>query len=260
MAASPTALVQPIEARLDVRFHLPQPRTVERIPTGIPAIDALTSGGIPRGALTEIYGPPSSGRTSLLFALLARMTANQEYGALIDASDAFDPASAAESGVHLSRLLWIRCGGNAEHALKVADLMVQAGGFGMIVMDLGDTPARTAARISLASWFRLRHAVERTPAALVVLARTLNAKSCSSLQLELRAVEASWSGEQFGKLLRGMRIRAESCKYHQAQSAEFETLLWEQASACPAGEAGPRSTGFSLSSVRPLSAHSAPTQ
>jgi recombination protein RecA len=229
MAASPVTLVNDaladIGVRFDVRFTLPQPRTVERIPIGIPALDVLCAGGIPRGALTEIYGPPSSGRTSLLLALLARITASQEFGALIDTSDAFDPASAVEAGVHLSRLLWIRCGGNAEHALKVADLMVQAGGFGMIVMDLADTPPRTAARISLASWFRLRHAVERTPAALVVLAQTLNAKSCSALQLEMRPAcqtPARWSGEQFGKLLRGMRIRAESRKYNQAQSAEFE--------------------------------------
>ena len=220
MAASP--LLHDIETRYDVRFRLPQPRTLERIPTGIPALDTLASGGIPRGALTEIYGPASSGRTSLLFATLARVTANQEYGALIDTSDAFDPASAAEAGVHLSRVLWIRCGGNAEHALKAADLIVQAGGFGLVVMDLADTPPRTAARISLASWFRLRHAVERTPAALLVLAQTLNAKSCSQLQLELRTEEVRWSGEQFGKLLRGMRVHAESSKHHQAQAAAFE--------------------------------------
>jgi hypothetical protein len=231
MAASPLALLNDtlvsVGARFDVRFALPPPRTPERISTGIPALDALAAGGIPRGALTEIYGPPSSGRTSLLFALLARVTASQEYGALIDTSDAFDPASAAEAGVQLSRLLWIRCGGNAEHALKVADLIVQAGGFGMIVMDLADTPSRTAARISLASWFRLRHAVERTPAALVVLAQMLHAKSCSALQLELRPacdeMPARWSGEQFGQLLRGMRLRVESRKYNKSQSAEFVT-------------------------------------
>jgi recombination protein RecA len=223
MAASPQALINDIQGRFDVRFSLPKKRTVERIPAGIPALDILTEGGIPRGAMTEIYGPASSGRTSLLFALLAQITANQEYGALIDTSDAFDPESAVEAGVHLSRLLWIRCGGNAEHALKAADLVVQAGGFGMIVMDLADTPPRTAARISLASWFRLRHAVERTPAALVVLAQTLNAKSCSSLQLELRPEEIHWSGQQFGKLLRGMRLRAESRKYNQLRSAEFVT-------------------------------------
>ena len=222
MAASAINLLNEIEARCDVRFGLPQPRTFQHVSTGIRAVDGLTAGGIPRGALTEIYGPPSSGRTSLLFAILAQVTANEEYTALIDTSDAFDPASAADAGVQLRKLLWIRCGGNAEHALQVADLLVQAGGFGMIVMDIADIPPRTAARISLASWFRLRHAVERTPGALVVLSQTLNAKSCSALQLELRAEEVAWSGRQFGKLLRGMRIRAASRKHHQVKSAEFD--------------------------------------
>ena len=229
MAASPLALLNhtlaEIGSRYDVRFALPQARTVERIASGIPAIDTLASGGIPRGAMTEIYGAASCGRTSLLMALLAKVTSNEEFAAIIDTSDAFDPASAVEAGVHLSRLVWIRCGGNAEHALKAADLMGQAGGFGMIVMDLADTPPRTAARISLASWFRLRHAVERTPAALVVLAQTLNAKSCSSLQLEMRPEEVHWSGEQFGKLLRGMRVCAVSRKHNQEQAAEFEVRL-----------------------------------
>src|SRR5579863_8290249 len=130
MAASSQALLDDISARYDVRFSLPQPRPVERLSTGIPAIDTLTAGGIPRGAMTEIYGPASSGRTSLLLSLLAKVTANQEFAALIDTADAFDPASAVAAGIHLPRVVWIRCGGNAEHALKVADLMVQAGGFG----------------------------------------------------------------------------------------------------------------------------------
>jgi len=179
-------------------------------------------GGIPRGTLTEIYGPASSGRTSVLLSLLARVTAGEEYAAMVDASDAFDPASAVEAGVQLSRIVWIRCGGNTEHALKTTDLMVQSGGFGVIVMDLGDVPPRTANRISLASWFRLRHGVERTPAALVVVGQTLNAKSCSMLQLEMRRDEACWSGEHSGKLLTGMRVVARSSKHHQTNSAEFE--------------------------------------
>jgi hypothetical protein len=226
MAASPIPLFSDtrttLEARLDARFSLPETRPPERISTGIPAIDSLCSGGLPRGTLTEIYGPPSSGRTTLLLSTLAAVTSNQEYAALIDASDAFDPASAIDAGVHLPRLVWIRCGGNAEHALNATDLIVQSGGFGAIVMDLADVPPRTAARISLASWFRLRHGVERTPAALLVLGETLNAKSCSTLQLQMQCEETCWSGDRYGKLLRGLRLCAASRKYHQTQSVEFE--------------------------------------
>ena len=80
----------------------------EMVSTGVPAIDALT-GGLPRGALTEIVGPASSGRTSLLLSLLAQATARQEACALVDASDAFDPESAVAAGIDLKRLLWVRC-------------------------------------------------------------------------------------------------------------------------------------------------------
>src|SRR5579864_7469200 len=105
----------------------------ETVPTGVPEIDSLT-GGLPRGCLTEIFGPASSGRTSLLASILASATARQEVRALIDAEDSFDPASAAAAGVRLENLLWVRCGDNAEHALKAADLLVQGGGFGLVAM------------------------------------------------------------------------------------------------------------------------------
>ena len=64
-------------------------------------------GEIPRGALTEISGPGSSGRTTFLYALLAAASAGQEFCALIDTADAFDPASAAAAGVRLSQVLWV---------------------------------------------------------------------------------------------------------------------------------------------------------
>src|SRR6516162_1469495 len=140
----------------------------ERTSTGIQEIDSAI-GGLPRGCLTEIVGPASSGRTSLLHSVLAAATARQEACALVDADDTFSPHSAADAGVQLGRLLWVRCGHNAEHALNAADLLIQGGGFGLVIMDLGDTPSRTARRISLTSWFRLRRAVEHTPTVLVSL-------------------------------------------------------------------------------------------
>src|SRR5579859_4611960 len=81
----------------------------EMASSGIPALDTLT-GGLPRGCLTEICGPASSGRTTLLLAALAAATQRGEYCAVVDASDALDPHSAAASGVDLERLLWVRCG------------------------------------------------------------------------------------------------------------------------------------------------------
>jgi hypothetical protein len=196
-------------------------------PTGIPEVDAAT-GGVPRGALTEIYGPDSSGRTSLLVSILAAAAARDEACALVDAEDAFDPVSAAAAGLRLEKLLWVRCGHNAEHALKAADLLVQGGGFGVVAMDLAGTPLATARRISLASWFRLRRAVEHTPAVLVAVARQPNAKTCASLLLECVRGRALWTGARApaaGRLLQGTETRVERRKPAREGTAHVRLTL-----------------------------------
>ena len=101
-AISSLAAVVPA-SRLDLRL------APEMVSSGIPQLDLLT-GGIARGCLTEICGTASSGRTSVLLFALARATRRGEVCALVDASDAFDPASAAAAGMEMSRLLWVRCG------------------------------------------------------------------------------------------------------------------------------------------------------
>src|SRR5580698_2975124 len=90
-------------SRLEVR---PVPLMVS---SGVREIDALT-GGLPRGCLTEVCGPASSGRTSVLLAALAAATQRQEVCALVDISDAFNPHSAAAAGVNFEKMLWVRCG------------------------------------------------------------------------------------------------------------------------------------------------------
>ena len=163
-----------------------------------PAQEPLPSGfdgiALPRGAVSEIHGPQSSGRTTLLLSALAQATQREEICALVDVDDTFDPASAAAAGVALERLLWIRCGGNAERALKVTDLVVQGGGFGMVAMDLGNTPPETARRIPPASWFRFRHAVQNTRSVLLVLEQAPYARTCAALSLEARRESVIWSG------------------------------------------------------------------
>ncbi len=192
----------------------------ECVPTGIAALDSAT-GGLPRGCLTEIFGPASSGRTSLLLSILAQATHREEMCALVDAEDAFDPASASAAGVHLDRLLWIRCH-HAEDALKAADLLIQGGGFGLVVFDLGDTPPVTARRISLTSWFRLRRAVENTPTVLVAVARQSNAKTCASLQLECVREKTGWSGAlHTSRLLRAISGRVTSKQRSKTCSPVF---------------------------------------
>jgi recombination protein RecA len=191
----------------------------EIVPTGVTPLDAAI-GGLPRGCLTEIFGPASSGRSSLLASILRVATRRDEVCALVDTEDSFDPQSAAAAGVRLEQLLWIRCGHNAEHALKTADLLIQGGGFGLVAMDLGDTPPATARRISLTSWFRLRRAVENTPTVLVAIARQSNAKTCASLMLECTRDRATWTGGF--PVFRGIRARVARRKPGRAVTACYE--------------------------------------
>jgi hypothetical protein len=184
-------------------FKLHERQAPDLLPSGNPDFDSAF-GGVPRGCVTDIFGPASSGRTSLMLSLMAQATSREEFCALVDASDAFDPQSAAAAGVSLRRLLWIRCGGNAEHALKATDLLLQAGGFGLVAMDLGDIAPITAGRISLASWYRLRRAVENTPASLVVVEQAPNARACAMLAVECARGRVRWSGTPgCSQLLRG---------------------------------------------------------
>jgi recombination protein RecA len=211
-----SALLQSID------FKLHERPVSELLPSGITGFDA-GFGGIPRGCVTDIFGPASSGRTTLLHALLAEAMAQEEFCALVDASDAFDPTSAAAAGVALHRLLWIRCGANAEHALKAADLLLQAGGFGLVAMDLGDIAPQTARRISLASWYRLRRAVENTPTALVVVERAPLARACASLAVECLRKQIRWSGAPgCSQLLRGALFAIDRRKPLRPGSATIE--------------------------------------
>ncbi len=95
-------------ARVTAASHLEIRPAPETVSFGISALDALT-GGLPRGCLTEMIGPDSSGRTSVLLAALAAATQRGEICALIDATDSFHPHSAVAAGVDLTRLLWVRC-------------------------------------------------------------------------------------------------------------------------------------------------------
>jgi hypothetical protein len=226
-------------SRLEVR---PTPLMVS---SGVREIDALT-GGLPRGCLTEICGPASSGRTSLLLATLAAATQRQEVCALVDISDAFNPHSAAAAGVNFERLLWVRCGGNkqkvrspqrhrviekteknenarrqiekpVEQALQVTDLLLRSGGFGLVIIDLGNTPVKMARRIPLASWFRFQRAVEHTATVLFVISQIPCAQTCASLLLKvsgkrLSAVSSQLSAETppaHAQLLHGLQVQGE---------------------------------------------------
>jgi hypothetical protein len=177
----------------------------ETLASGIPGLDALT-GGFPRGAITEIVGPESSGRTTLANTLLAAATARGEICCHIDTADAFDPVSAAQAGTVLSQLLWVRCGGNVEHAFKAADAILHAGGFGVVLFDLARISERAANRIPISYWYRFRRAIENTPTVLALVEKNALARSCAALLLGLERDAAHWRGAPGFELFRGMEI------------------------------------------------------
>jgi hypothetical protein len=211
--------------------------TLQMVPSGVREIDALT-GGLPRGCLTEICGPASSGRTSILLAALAAATQRQEVCALVDISDAFNPHSAAAAGVNFAKMLWVRCGHlykpdspqnhrvteknkkiekPVELALRVTDLLLQSGGFGLVIIDLGDTPLKMARRIPLTSWFRFQRAVEHTATVLFVLSQVPCAQTCASLLLKISGKKLSTLSCQLSakdspthaQLLNGLQVQGE---------------------------------------------------
>lgn len=160
-----------------------------------PLLETPAGVAFPRGRISEIYGEASSGRTSLLYSALAQATSERESCALVDADDCFDPVSAAAAGVELPRLLWVRCGGNAAHAMRVADLLVQASGFGLVALDFASTDVRAASKIPPSYWYRFRLAVEESRTALIVLSPVMaNVRQCAALTIEARRGETRWRG------------------------------------------------------------------
>lgn len=237
-----------LESRIPAALSPPPHSFREAASTGIEEVDALLNGGFPAGAISEVTGPASSGRTSLALAFLARRTAEGRVCAWVDSNDALDPASAAASGIALPQLLWVRCreeiqGNQAptgavlqgydlnraekapnfngalapeeshykrkrrapiwtrlDQALRATDLLLQAGGFAAIVLDLGDTACEHACRIPLATWFRYRQTADRTRASLLVLGQAPYAQSSAAVVLECAPMQAQAAG---GTVLRG---------------------------------------------------------
>jgi hypothetical protein len=197
-AISKAEIESAINSRFGPTFQLHEKRPAEAISTGISQVDAFTLGGLPRGAITELFGPASSGRTSFMLSALAHATTHDEVCAVVDTNNGFDPASAAKAAINFERLLWIQCASNLEHAFKATDLLLQAGGFGLVTLDLGDVPAKSAKRIISSWWYRFRRALETTPTALVVIAEESCVRSCATLAFEMKTEACLWSSSTDG--------------------------------------------------------------
>ena len=185
-------------------------------PTGLPIIDTALRGGFPRGQLSELIGARSSGRTTVLHAACAAATSRGELVAVVDSLDMFDPVSAADAGVDLDRLLWVRGSVGAhgspgslgltghasqgsllqeacERAIKAFNLILVAGGYGMAVLDLADIPAIVLRRIPIITWLRLQRGLEGRETAGLVIADTHLGRSARGVTLELASASPTTS-------------------------------------------------------------------
>lgn len=172
------------------------------------ALKRLWPEGLARGTIVEIHGSRSSGRMSVCLHILARATARGEICAVVDLYDTFDPASAVAAGVPLNRLLWVRCRGNLEHAIRATDLLLHAGGFGFVLLDLCEANPRLLNRIPLSYWHRFRRVIEHTPTVLLVCGGSAQAKSCAKSSLRLKVKVFNWLGDSPFRLLGGITANA----------------------------------------------------
>jgi recombination protein RecA len=163
--------------------------------TGCPALDIMLGGGLRRGHLSEVVGAASTGRTTLMSRVLAASTARGEVTAIVDVSDTFDPLSAATRGVDLRRVLWVRGTGDPARALKAFSMILQAGGFGVVVLDLGDVPSAGLRRFPTSTWMRVARLVEGSQTVALLVGSDRIARSPGGVTIALAAGPVQWTGE-----------------------------------------------------------------
>jgi hypothetical protein len=179
------------------------------VPTGVAELDARLEGGIPRGHVSEVVGPRSSGRLAILVSALAGATSRGEAVALIDPLDMFDPVSASAGGIDFERMLWIRGEAsssarvslsceygtlqkNLDRAVKALNIVLQAvgpeaGGFGVVVLDLGEVAAQAIKRLPYTTWLRLHRLIEGSETACVLIGSEPIARSAGGVTVQLAA-------------------------------------------------------------------------
>jgi hypothetical protein len=188
--------------------------------TGLPEIDPLIGGGFPIGCLSEVSGPISSGRTTVVFALLAQITRKGGHVAWVDLAHAFDPPSAEAAGVVLERVLWVRAPKTLA-ALRCTERILETEGFALAVLDLtqpssdftsGSNSHRTLGRrsqlesIPKSAWLRLTRLVAAKRNTLVLLSDQRLAGSQAALALEMQPAIAHFTGSP--ALLETLETRA----------------------------------------------------
>lgn len=194
MAAAEAALrARQLDRTLTTALAVPGHAETAVAGTAVESLDQCLGGGLPRGQLSEIVGPRSSGRTALLLQLLAAATERGELVAIVDTCDCLDVASVAAAGVALDRLLWIRgrpappslADHAIERAVKALNLVLQARGFGVVAIDVTDAPIAALHRLPFTTWLRIQRTIESSETACVLLGTRPLARSAGGLTLSV---------------------------------------------------------------------------
>ncbi len=171
------------------------------LPTSLAGLDRLLGGGLPRGELVELVGRGSCGRFAALLAALRAVTGAGEAAALVDQGAQLDPQTAAEIGIDLERLLWLRPQ-NLGDSLAATELLVHTG-FPLVALDLGLPPVR--GRAPLAAWLRVaRNAAAHQAVVLVGTPYRLSGCAAGVVVAAGRG-RGDWSSGGAFRLLNGLR-------------------------------------------------------
>ncbi len=254
-AALPAAGAAPIITLPGVFKGRELTRKDRRLSACLEPVNTLLEGGIPRGRISEIVGRRGCGKTSLAATFISSATRRGEVAAVIDLANAFDPATMAEAGIELSKVLWVHPGGisaplggrpqfsgwsgiyprqspeveeilevyqnphpnplpqlhvgegNSRRArvggvdrgfLRAAELVLDAGGFGLLVMDFGESVFMLPQSAAL----RLARMAERSGTAVLMLVTRPVCGTFAALSLELNATRAIFSRNRFGAFAR----------------------------------------------------------
>jgi recombination protein RecA len=174
--------------------------------SGWPLLDDALSGGLRRGHLSEVVGPRSSGRSTVFCQIAAAATARGEAVALIDTHDRFDPGSAEAAGVDLGRLLWVRETGDHARALKAFNLVLQAGGFGVVAFDLSDVRRLPLQQFPPTTWMRISRVIEGSSTVALLVGAEHVARSAGGATIALDAAAAG-VGQWRGTSVRARRLQ-----------------------------------------------------